>query len=254
MTDEILYEKRNAIAYITINRPEARNAFHPGMNARLRDVLLDYRDDPELRVGILTGVGDVSFSAGQDLKWRNLVNQGMAAVAAPVGQDFPEVWKPLIAAINGYCIAGGLERALQCDIRIAAEHATFAVTEARFSQGLSYALPDLMGNLSTGDALSLMLTGERISAQEAMRIGLVQKVVPYAELMATAEQVAESIKLGAPLVVSMIKQVTITNRKLQGAPGARLQEAIMERVKVSEDAREGPRAFAEKRPPVWKGR
>ena len=252
-TDIIRYEKRNAIAYITLNRPEVMNAFNPPMTLRLREILLDYRDDPDLRVAILSGAGDRAFSAGQDLKWRDALNQGQA-VAAPTDPEFPEVWKPIIAAINGYCIAGGLERALQCDIRIASESATFALAEPRFSQTPDYGLYDLVGNLSTGDALFLLTTGERIDAREALRMGLVQKVVPQAELMAAAEQMAESIKLCAPLVVSMVKQVVITNRKIQGAPGRRLAELWRQRVQSSEDAKEGPRAFAEKRPPAWKGR
>lgn len=252
-TEIILYEKRNAIAYITLNRPEVMNAFNPPMTLRLREILLDYRQDADLRVAIVTGAGDRAFSAGQDLKWRDALNRGQS-VAAPADPEFPEVWKPIIAAINGYCIAGGLERALQCDIRIAAEHATFALAEPRFSQTPDYGLYDLVGNLSTGDALYLLTTAERIDAHEALRIGLVQKVVPQSELMAAAEQMAESIKLCAPLVVSMVKQVVITNRKIQGSPGRRLAELWRERVQSSEDAKEGPRAFAEKRPPAWKGR
>ncbi len=251
---EILYEKRNRIAYITLNRPEAMNSMNSALNRQFREALYEFRDDPEILVGIVTGAGDKAFCAGMDLKERNAANQGLAG--PPVPSFLPEdvVWKPMIAAINGFCLAGGLERALTCDIRIAAEHATFGLPEPRWSLTASYGLHNLSRMIPLGEALYIQLTGERINAQEALRIGLVHKVVPLADLMAEAEKVAESIKLCAPLAVSAIKQIVMTCRNLPVEYSYKFADSLAEKVRNSEDSKEGPRAFAEKRAPQWKGR
>lgn len=257
----VLYEKRGRIAYVTINRPEAMNAINADVRRGLAEAFDDFRRDPKAWVAIVTGAGDKSFSAGADLKEMSQRSQ-----SAGGGEDFwapvpvtlvrgMEVWKPIIAAVNGYCLAGGLELALACDIRIAAEHATFALTEVMRgilpAGGGTQRLPR---TVPFGIALEMMFTGDRIDAHEAWRIGLVNRVVPAAELMPTAEALAGRICQNAPLSVRAVKELAYHGRNLPLDEGLREELMIAQIIRATEDSKEGPLAFAEKREPEWKGR
>ncbi len=257
----VLYEKRGRIAYVTINRPEAMNAINADVRRGVADAFEDFRRDPEAWVAILTGAGDRAFSAGADLKEMSQRSQ-----SAGREDDFwapspvtlvrgMEVWKPIIAAVNGYCLAGGLELALACDIRVAAEHATFALTEV--TRGILPAgggTQRLPRTIPFGIALEMLFTGDRIDAHEAWRIGLVNRVVPAAELMPTAQALARRICQNAPLSVRAVKELAYRGRNLTLEEGLR-EESMTDRIiRTTEDSREGPRAFAEKREPEWKGR
>lgn len=257
---KILFERRGRIAYVTINRPDRRNAIDPDTSQQLLDAFTAFRDDDDLWVAILTGAGDQAFSAGADLV---AMSQAMAGGGSPMNWSVPfagitrgfECWKPIIAAINGFCLAGGLELALCCDIRIAAEHATFGLPEpkraiipgAGGTQRLPRAVPPAF-------AMELMLTGERFDAQTALRFGLVSRVVPLDRLIPTAEEIAAKILECGPLAVRAIKQAALQGRELPLEEGMRLEDRLAGQVLRSEDAREGPLAFAQKRKPQYKGR
>jgi len=255
----IIYEKKGRLAYVTINRPERRNAIDGDTSQEILDAFNDFKEDDELWVAVLTGAGDVAFSAGADLRAMAEAFAGGQALRmdVPFGgitRRF-ECWKPMIAAINGYCLAGGLELALSCDIRIAAEHATFGLPEpkraiipaAGGTQRLPRAVP-------LAFAMELMLTGERFDAQTALRFGLVSRVVPADQLMPTVEEVAaKSLECG-PLAVRAIKEAVLQGRQMSLEEGLKLESRLAGAVMRSEDAREGPTAFAQKRKPEYKGR
>ena len=253
----IVYEKRGRIAYLTINRPDRLNALHPPANSEIRDAMTDFRDDPDAWVAIITGAGERAFSAGNDLKYTAERGRHTRPVgSAPFGgitSDF-ECWKPIIAAVNGFALGGGLELALACDIIIAAEHAEVGLPEVRVGlvagAGGVHRLPR---HVPLKVAMGMMLTGRRIPAQEAYRIGLVNEVVPQSKLMETAEGWASDILKGAPLSVRASKQMALSGLPwpLEIAMGRTYSEH--ERAKASHDFVEGPRAFAEKRKPNWTG-
>jgi E-phenylitaconyl-CoA hydratase len=258
--EHILFERRDRIAIITINRPDRMNAINPQTSAELWDAWAAFRDDPELWVAVLTGAGERAFSAGNDLVHTANAGRATAAASLPRGVPFGgntrglETWKPTIAAINGYCLAGGLEMALGCDIRIAAEHAQFGLPEVTWAiipgaggtQRLPRAVP-------VGVALDMILTAERIDAQAALRWGLISRLVPQAQLMPTALQVAETICTRGPLAVRAAKESILRGLNMSIEQGLGLEMLFSQRVGRSEDAREGPRAFAEKRKPNFKG-
>ena len=255
----ILYEERGHIAYATINRPDRRNAIDPATSHDLKQAFEDFKADDDAWVAILTGAGDQAFSAGADLV-------AMSAALSDGGEGVPmnvpfggitrgyECWKPIIAAINGYCLAGGLEIALSCDIRVAAEHAQFGLPEPRRAiipaAGGTQRLPR---SVPLAFAMELLLTGDRFDAQTALRFGLVSRVVPQAELMATAEAIAGRILECGPLAVRAIKQAVLRGREMSLADGLRLEGQLAGPIFGTEDAREGPRAFAEKRKPAYRG-
>jgi E-phenylitaconyl-CoA hydratase len=227
----LTYEKKGKIAYITINRPEAMNAMDPETYRALSQAWINVRDDPDVWVAIITGAGDKAFSAGADLKktigrpvekwhfWQTqeeqILNRGL------------EVWKPIIAAVNGFCLAGGMTLLLATDIRIAAEHATFGLSEVM--RGI---LPGNGGTQRTirqlpyPVAMYFLLTGERMTAQEALRAGLINKVVPLSELMPEAERIANRICENAPLAVRAIKELAVKGQNLPIEYGLRLEQAI----------------------------
>jgi E-phenylitaconyl-CoA hydratase len=255
----IIYEKKDKIAYITLNRPEAMNAMDPETYTQLSEAWADVRDDPDVWVAIITGAGDKAFSAGADLKktigrpveawhfWQTqeeqILNRGL------------EVWKPIVAAVNGYCLAGGMTLLLATDIRIAAEHATFGLSEV--SRGI---LPGNGGTQRTIQqlpypiAMHFLLTGERMTAEDALRAGLINKVVPLPDLMTEAERIARKICENAPLAVRAIKELAVRGQYLPIEYGLRLEQAVQRALAGTDDAKEGPRAFAEKRKPSYTGR
>ncbi|MCZ6789793.1 MAG: enoyl-CoA hydratase/isomerase family protein [Chloroflexi bacterium] len=246
----LLYEKRNQIAYITLNRPDSLNAFNNELIEALGDAFVDYRDDPSLLVAIMSGTGR-AFSTGADLKEMTSEGQhaGTRPLRGPIGEG---VWKPIIAAVDGYALAGGFGMSLQCDIRLATERSRFGDVETRVSAWGNLTIMDI---IPLGEALHMLLTGTHISAEEAYRIGLVHKVVPDREtLMQEAEAIAEQIKLCAPLAVQAVRQIAYARFSRPPNEIQELTQSLRKQVSQTEDAKEGPRAFAEKRKPVWKMR
>jgi len=253
----VLYEKRGQTIVLTLNRPEAMNAINQDVRKGLRESWLKFRDDDDARTLIVTGAGDKAFSAGADLKEMSILQQQRrdpaGATTAAVLRNI-DLWKPIIAAVNGYCLAGGLELALACDIRIASDNASFALTEVTRGiipgNGGTQILPRVV---PLGAALELMFTGEHIGADEAYRIGLVNRVVPQSELMAAAMTLAQRINESAPISVRLVKEAALKGRDLPLMDGLRLESLFSLFVHTTDDAREGPVAFAEKRKAVYKG-
>lgn len=257
----IRYEKSGRIATITINRPEALNAIDPTTNAELVAAWADFRDDPEMWVGILTGAGDRAFCAGADLKELipALTEQARrgelhAFNFGGITRGF-QTWKPIIAAINGFALAGGTELALACDIRIASETARFGQPEVRWAiipgAGGTQRLPRAIG-LSA--AMEIILTGRQVDAQEALRLGLVHKVVPPGEVMAEALRTAETLLANGPLALRAAKQAVLEGWDMSLEEGLDLELRLLRDLLLTEDAVEGPRAFAEKRAPRYQAR
>ncbi len=254
----IEYEKKGRIAYVTINRPERLNALHPPANAELFDAFSDFRDDPDVWIAIITGKGERAFSAGNDLRYtaEHAGERQRPGVRAPFGgitSDF-ECWKPIIAAVNGYALGGGLELAMACDIIIAADHAEVGLPEPRVGlvagAGGVHRLPR---HIPFKMAMGMMLTARRIPAEEAYRLGLVNEVVPLAELMPTAERWANEILEVAPLSARASKQMSMSG--LGWPIEIALSRSYSENLKsmASADRIEGPLAFSEKRKPNWTG-
>ena len=255
----ITYEKKGRIAYVTINRPERMNALHIHAHEEMHDAFVDFRDDPEVWVAILTGEGDRAFCAGNDLKYTAEQAELPESLRATKGVGFGGIdnhfqcWKPIIAAINGYALGGGLELAMSCDILIAAEHAMLGLPEARVGLVPGSGVQRLPRQIPLKIAMGMMLTGRHITAEEAHRLGLVNEVAPLAELMPTAERWANEILEVAPLSTRAIKQMTMTG--LDSPLDVALNRTYSEwqNARASNDVIEGPRAFAEKRKPNWTG-
>jgi len=268
-TPHLLLEKRNGIAYLTLNRPEKRNAFSPEMIVRLCDAWVDIENDPDVRVVLLTGTGNKAFSSGGDMG--SLIPL-MMRTREPVG-DFEErfsadrkqlgrgilrndtFFKPIVAAINGHAHAGGAEFILSTDIRIMSSKATIALTEVR--RGLIAAggsLARLTRQIPWAHAMELALVGEPISAQHALEIGLVNRVVAPDDVFAIAENFAQRMCLGAPVALMKSKEAMVRSN------GRPLDEAFAIETQCTkdnaktDDAKEGARAFMEKRAPVFTGK
>ena len=248
------YEKEGRIAIFTINRPEALNAINAEVSRELNEAMIDFRDDPDLWVGIITGAGDRAFSAGADIKgFRPGPMEAAEGAAERVRAD--QIWKPFIAAINGYALGGGLELALTCDLRIAAEHARFGTPEILVGViPAGGGIDRLPRFIPRAKAAEILLMGQQIDAQEAYRIGLVNKVVPLAQLMPAAREWAEIICRAGPLQVRAVKEAMIRGYDMPLADGLRLETELLNRVRSTEDYMEGARAFVEKRKPDWKAR
>lgn len=250
---------------VTLDRPEARNAINAEMREALIEVWTEFRDSDDARVGILTGSGDKSFCAGADLKEMGDYYRAMTPIERrELGVRTPGLGaitrnfdprKPIIAAINGPCLAGGLELALACDIRIAVERATFGLPEV--TRGI---LPGAGGTqrlprvLPTGVALEMILSGAPIDSEAALRWGLVSHVVAPADLLKEATRIAQLIAANGPLAVRAARDAAYQGMTLPLNEALSLEQYHAEPLRLSEDAREGIQAFVEKRSPVFKGR
>jgi len=257
--ETILYEKvEDGIVLITLNRPEAMNAINRTLRRELAEAIQAYDQDEGLRVAIITGAGR-AFCAGRDLKERA---EDLAKGIQPKGSDstgettvymWPRTWKPLIAAINGHALAGGWAIAQMCDLRIASEDARLGITESRWSLLPPFAtiLPKLIPMASV---LELVFTAEPITAQRAYEIGFVNKVVPKERLMEEALALARKLLENAPLSLRYFKELAYKGLDMTEPAIASLTLHVYDKLLLSEDSKEGPRAFAEKRKPQWKGR
>ena len=254
ITDEIRYEADGAIATITIDRPAQRNAINQGVIRGVREAFARFEADAGALVCILTGSGDKAFCAGMDLK-----EAAANKLAVPPRDYFPilgdtvHVTKPTIAAVNGVAYAGGWLFAQMCDLCVAAEHARFGITEAKVGRGMPWAAP-LVRMLPQRIVMELLLTGEPLTAARACELGYVNAVVPAGDLMARARALAATIAANAPLTVKAARELVYLSSEMGRSAGLRAAYHLFESVYRSEDAQEGPRAFAEKRPPRWSGR
>ena len=251
-------ERDGRVLVVTIDRPEVMNALHPPANRELGEAFDAFAADPELWVAILTGAGERAFSAGNDLKFQ--ASSGGRLEIPPAGfgglTSRFDLAKPVIAAVNGVALGGGFEIALACDLIVASETASFGLPEPRVGlAALAGGLHRLPRQIPQKQAMGMLLTGRRLSAREAFALGLVNEVVPGAELLPAARRWADAILECSPVSVRTTKQVAT-----RGLRFASLEEAMSQRydeirdLVLSDDFQEGPRAFAEKRPPRWKGR
>lgn len=265
----VLYEKRGHVAIVTLNRPEARNAINPEVVVRLARAWEQVRDDDDIRAAVVTGAGDRAFCSGADLgqlipliakardpkdEWDEAVVQDGSLFEKALLRSF-DVVKPVIAAINGFAIAGGMELAQGTDMRIGCPEARLGVQEVKWAifpaGGSTVRLPQ---QLPFARAMELLLTGDLIDADEACRIGFLNRVVPRAQVVDAALELAEKIARNGPIAVQAIRR---SARACLGVPeqeALRIEWRLAQPVFQSEDGREGPRAFMEKREPVYKGR
>ncbi len=251
----IRYEKQGRVAVITIDRPEAMNALTKEMLGALDRAFADFDADDDLWVAILTGAGDLSFCTGMDLKEAIplLTSGDQLGYEDHTKRQFSDVFKPIIAAVNGHCIAGGMEMLAGTDLRVASEDATFGLGEVRWglvpAGGSHIRVPR---QIPWAVAMELLLTGDSIDAARAYEVGLVNRVVPAGYVLDAAMEVAERICRNGPLAVHTSKEIAV--RALGLESGFVLEKALAAKVFASEDAKEGPRAFAEKRKPEFEGR
>ncbi len=272
MADEVLYEKKDRIAYVTINRPDKRNSLNLPAMRILAAAWTDFKEDPDTWVAILTGAGDRDFCVGADLKeFVPAVTEQIDELASfnksLLGDEFDaraplvavlregDLYKPVIAAVNGICSAGGMEMLQGTDIRIAAEHATFSIAEVKRGLfpggGSTVRLPR---QIPFARAMEILLTGDPIPAQEAYNIGVVNQVVPKDELMDAAEKMAGRILANGPFAVRAVKESVVKGLSMNIPDALEFELKQSATVFATEDAKEGPKAFIEKRKPEWKNR
>lgn len=254
---ELLVEREGAVGILTLNRPHAHNSLTPTLITTLGEALAEFRDDPAIAVIVITGAGEKAFCSGMDLR-------GAADVTAFDDQfGVPpqhlargmEIWKPVIAAVNGYALGAGFELALSCDLRYASTTATFALPEVRIgsmpgaggTQRIIRQAPDAL-------AMELLLTGDRWEAGRIRDAGLLNGVVPPEDLRDTVLETAQRIAGNAPLALRAVKQAVVRGRHLPLAEGLTLERTLFNLIRDTEDRAEGRAAFAEKRPPVFHGR
>ncbi len=257
--ENLLYEKRGAVAYVTLNRPKVLNALNRQTWNELRTVFEDVRDDPEIRGVILTGAGDKAFIAGADIGELAHVTAVEAERSSSYGQSvldlIENLGKPVIAAVNGYALGGGCETAMACTIRLAAEHAKFGQPEVTLGLipggGGTQRLPRLVGK---GRALQLILSGGMIDAQEAHRIGLVNEVVPAGDLLTRAEAILKQIFANAPVAVKFSLEAVNRGLETNLAEGLSLEASLFGLCAGTDDKAEGTSAFLAKRAPQFNGR
>jgi E-phenylitaconyl-CoA hydratase len=250
---------KDGVATVTINRAEVHNALDAEHYAAISKAWQTVRDDPLIRCAILTGSGDKAFSAGADIKSVLTMTQNWSDVWLTQKDQLLnrglEVWKPIIAAVNGFCMGGGMTMLFATDMRVASEHATFSLSEVK--RGI------IAGNGGTQRTLQqlpwcigmeMLLTGDAIDAATAQRWGLVNQVVPQAEVMPRALEYARRIAANAPLAVQAAKELAIRSLDMDLASGLRLEQMMSRLLKETADLKEGAAAFAEKRKPVFKGK
>ena len=258
-SENVLYEKKGAIAYVTLNRPKVLNALNKATIAELNEAFKDARDDAAVRGVILTGAGDKAFAAGADISEMANDTPAEAEDKTRHGQRLTRVienlGKPVVAAVNGFALGGGCELAMACTIRIASERARLGQPEVKLGlvpgYGGTQRLPRLVGK---GAALKLLLTGDMVGAEEAFRMGLVSEVVPAEALMPRAETLARAIAQQAPLAVAGCLRAVEGGYDLPIEAGLELEASIFGLACATEDKAEGTRAFLEKRAPAWQGR
>lgn len=255
--ETVTYEVKDRIAYITMNRPEKMNAINATMRDELFEAFSDFKENPDAWVCIVTGAGTRAFSTGHDLvdtSESRAKNRTRGGSTDDLYVFIHNIWKPVIAAINGYCLAQGGGVALCSDIRIAVEEAAFGWPQVK--RGISSVSgPSLLSHkIPLGIALEMLFTGEFITAEMALKWGLINKIVPRAQLMPAAQEMAEKILANAPLPVRTIKEGAVRSQGWPLQERVRLASLLAGTLRNSADSKEGLGAFAEKRAPVWVGR
>jgi enoyl-CoA hydratase/carnithine racemase len=258
--ETITVERRGQVAILSLNRPDAMNAISIQMRSELRDALEALRRVAEVGAAVLTGTGDKAFSAGMDLREFARINAELPVAEMKRyrwenGEGIAAFDKPIIAAVNGLAVGGGVELALLCDLILAAQTASFAFGEVK--RGLmpgNGGTQRLSRRVGTAKALDMILTGRSVTADEALSIGLVEYVVPGAELLDRAVALAEQMAANAPVAVRTAKAAVHRGADMALADALRLEQDLAAFLYTTEDAKEGPKAFLEKRSPVWKGR
>lgn len=247
----VLYEVRNHIAYVTLNRPEALNAINGELSAELEETWFRYDADDDAWVAILTANGR-AFCAGADLRRGSPELQPTSHRPHYSNGHGFDIYKPIIVGVHGYCLAAGIDVVLPCDIRVAAESAQFGMTMTRVGVMASTGASQLPRSIHWAHAMEMLLTGERISGAEAYRIGLVNKVVPDDQLLATCEEYAAKIMRNSPTAVRLTKEAAIRGRDASTmAESLKIGFGIQRLMRTTPDAKEGPKAFLEKREPQW---
>ncbi|RMF87988.1 MAG: enoyl-CoA hydratase/isomerase family protein [Nitrospinota bacterium] len=249
----VKYTIQDHVAYITLNRPEKLNAITREMTEKLYQAFSDVRENDEVWAAIITGEGR-SFSTGHDLQEVADIAPGTPGSTTALYQCIQEIWKPTIAAINGFCLAQGAGIALSCDIRIASERAQFGWPQVKRGIASTSGPCILAHHLPLNIALELLYTGDLIDAQEAKRLNLVNKVVPHERLRDESEQFVRQILQNAPLAMRAIKEIAIRSIDMTMEDRIRFAGLLSAQIQESEDAKEGLSAFREKRQPVWQGR
>ncbi|MDQ1386491.1 MAG: hypothetical protein QOG65_3870 [Actinomycetota bacterium] len=264
MANEVLYENALGVARITINRPERRNAMSFGVMQGLRDAMARARDEDAVRVVVLTGAGEKAFCAGADLGGGEGGGGGIAdgAASAHDGRGlladlFRDMWhlgKPIIARVRGYALAGGFGLACACDLIVASDDAVFGTPEINVGLWPYMITVPLLRSMPPKTALDLMMTGRRVSAEEGARIGFVQRVVPVADLDATVDSLAGELASKSPIIMRWGRDAFYRVLEMDADAALSYLQGMLTITSQTEDAAEGVAAFAEKRPPQWKGR
>jgi enoyl-CoA hydratase/carnithine racemase len=248
----LLYEKKDHIAIITLNRPDKLNTMSVQLSRELINALHDYDADNNLYAAIVTGTGERSFCAGADLTDPENLEEGGEGWEANYDWQLANVKKPLIAAINGYCLGAGFTLALCCDIRIASEKASMGTPDQKLNTVDAYASIMLSRMIPASSAMEVLMTGDRLSAQEAYRIGLVSRLVPQSELLPSAEAIAKKICNNGPVALWACKEINRRARYMSLDDSLAMFKTIAGPILKMDDTKEGITAFFEKRPPVWK--